>query len=112
MDKATRCGAGEGSLTEFRSAGELYVWGRPGWGEGGDAGSEGTMGLAIGMVGSVGDFGGGAGGCGDMGDSGPNIFKSEMLLARRPRPLGGRISGDGGDGDRLGVRGHGTLERC
>jgi hypothetical protein len=35
-----------------------------------------------------------------------------MLLARRPRPLGGRISGDGGDGDLLGERGHGTVEIC
>lgn len=33
-----------------------------------------------------------------------------MLLARRPRPLGGRISGEGGDGDLLGERGHGIVE--
>jgi hypothetical protein len=33
-----------------------------------------------------------------------------MMLARRPRPLGGRISGDGGVGDWLGERGHGILE--
>jgi hypothetical protein len=35
-----------------------------------------------------------------------------MLLARRPRPLGGRISGEGGDGDLLGERGHGIVEIC
>lgn len=35
-----------------------------------------------------------------------------MLLARRPRPLGGRISGEGGDGDLLGERGHGIVETC
>ena len=35
-----------------------------------------------------------------------------MLLARRPRPLGGRISGEGGDGDLLGERGHGMVEIC
>ena len=35
-----------------------------------------------------------------------------MLLARRPRPLGGRISGEGGDGDLLGERGHGIEEMC
>ena len=40
------------------------------------------------------------------------ISRPEMLLARRPRPLGGRISGEGGDGDRLGERGHGILEIC
>jgi hypothetical protein len=33
-----------------------------------------------------------------------------MLLARLPRPLGGRISGEGGDGDLLGERGHGIVE--
>ena len=32
------------------------------------------------------------------------------MLARRPRPLGGRISGEGGVGDWLGERGHGILE--
>ncbi len=35
-----------------------------------------------------------------------------MLLARRPRPLGGRISGEGGEGDLLGERGHGMVEMC
>ena len=35
-----------------------------------------------------------------------------MLLARRPRPLGGRISGEGGDGDLLGDRGQGMEEMC
>jgi hypothetical protein len=35
-----------------------------------------------------------------------------MLLARRPRPLGGRISGEGGDGDLLGERGHGMVDIC
>ena len=35
-----------------------------------------------------------------------------MLLARLPRPLGGRISGEGGDGDLLGERGHGKEEIC
>jgi hypothetical protein len=34
------------------------------------------------------------------------------MLVRRPRPLGGWISGDGGVGDWLGERCHGTLERC
>jgi hypothetical protein len=34
-----------------------------------------------------------------------------MVLARRPSPLGGRISGEGGDGDLLGERGgHGMDE--
>lgn len=35
-----------------------------------------------------------------------------MLLARRPRPLGGRISDEAGDGDLLGERGHGIVEIC
>ncbi len=35
-----------------------------------------------------------------------------MLLARLPRPLGGRISGDRGDGDLLGERGHGIVDMC
>jgi hypothetical protein len=35
-----------------------------------------------------------------------------MVLARRPRPLGGRISGEGGDGDLLGERGQGMVEMC
>lgn len=35
-----------------------------------------------------------------------------MLLARRPRPLGGRISEERGDGDLLGERGHGMVEMC
>jgi hypothetical protein len=35
-----------------------------------------------------------------------------MLLARLPRPLGGRISGDRGDGDLLGERGHGMVDMC
>jgi len=49
---------------------------------------------------------------GEGGESGPSVSSSEMLLARRPRPLGGRMSGEGGDGDLLGERGHGTLETC
>ena len=53
---------------------------------------------------------------GEGGESGsgspPRVSSSEMLLARRPRPLGGRMSGEGGDGERLGERGHGTLEMC
>jgi len=49
---------------------------------------------------------------GEGGESGFSVSSSEMLLARRPRPLGGRMSGDGGDGDLLGERGHGTLEMC
>ena len=57
-----------------------------------------------------GDGGGGVGGSGES--SRARISKSEILLARRPRPLGGRISGDGGDGDLLGERGHGTVEIC
>lgn len=35
-----------------------------------------------------------------------------MLLARRPSPLGGRMSGEGGDGDLLGERGQGMVEMC
>jgi hypothetical protein len=46
------------------------------------------------------------------GESRTRVSSSEMLLARRPKPLGGRMSGEGGDGERLGERGHGTLEMC
>lgn len=49
---------------------------------------------------------------GEEGESRGSKSRSEMLLARRPRPLGGRISGEGGDGDMLGERGHGTREMC
>ncbi len=35
-----------------------------------------------------------------------------MLLARLPRPLGGLISGEGGDGDLLGERGQGMVDMC
>ena len=49
---------------------------------------------------------------GESRGSPPRVSSSEMLLARRPRPLGGRMSGEGGDGERLGERGHGTLEMC
>ncbi|KAH9165307.1 hypothetical protein EDB89DRAFT_1911485 [Lactarius sanguifluus] len=38
------------------------------------------------------------------------ISSSEIMLAHRPRSLGGRISGDGDDGECLGGRGHGTPE--
>ena len=55
---------------------------------------------------------GAGGGGGVVGESRASISKSEILLARRPRPLGGRISGEGGDGDLLGERGHGTVEIC
>ncbi|KAH8980659.1 hypothetical protein EDB92DRAFT_1820474 [Lactarius akahatsu] len=37
-----------------------------------------------------------------MGKSVQAVFNMEIMLARRPRPLGGRISGDGGDSKRLG----------
>ena len=40
------------------------------------------------------------------------MSRSDMLLARRPRPLGGRMSGEGGEGDLLGDRDHLTLEMC
>jgi hypothetical protein len=46
------------------------------------------------------------------GESRTSVSSSEMLLARRPKPLGGRISDEGGDGDLLGERGHGMLEMC
>ena len=49
---------------------------------------------------------------GEGGESGLSVSSSEMLLARRPRPLGGRMSGEGGDGDLLGERDHGALEMC
>jgi hypothetical protein len=55
---------------------------------------------------------GSGGGVVGTGESRARISKSEILLARRPRPLGGRISGEGGDGDLLGERGHGTVEIC
>jgi hypothetical protein len=34
------------------------------------------------------------------------------MLAHRPRPLGGRIAGEGGVGDWLGERGNGMLDMC
>jgi hypothetical protein len=46
------------------------------------------------------------------GESRTRVSSSEILLARRPKPLGGRMSGEGGDGERLGERGQGTLEMC
>jgi hypothetical protein len=56
--------------------------------------------------------GGGVVSTGESSLSRARISKSEILLARRPRPLGGRISGEGGDVDLLGERGHGTVEIC
>ena len=50
---------------------------------------------------------------GNEGESGESVQDSEILLWRRPRPLGRRISEDGdvevGD---WGDCGHGTVERC
>ena len=40
------------------------------------------------------------------------MSSSEMALARHPRPLGGWISGEGGDVNQLRDRVHGTLETC
>ena len=53
--------------------------------------------------------------CGKGGESDDSVeamSHSEMMLARRPRPLGGQMSGDGGDADLLGDRDHGTLKIC
>lgn len=125
--------AGGVSLRELRCAGELSVRvRRTGWEGGADkAGGVNTIlgrtasaGITLGGFGNnsklpgavrgvvmTGDGGvGGVGGSG--GESKARISRSEILLARRPRPLGGRISGEGGDGDLLGERGHGTVEIC
>lgn len=40
------------------------------------------------------------------------ISRSEIMLAHRPRPLGGRIAGEGGVGDWLGEWGNGMLDMC
>ena len=47
---------------------------------------------------------------GELGDSVQVMSRSDMMLTRCPRLLGGRISGDGGVGDWLGHRGHDTPE--
>ena len=50
---------------------------------------------------------------GEFGDLVNAIFGSEMMLAHRPKPLVGRISGGGGVGDWLGkCDQRGTLEMC
>jgi hypothetical protein len=52
--------------------------------------------MYVGTLGNIDDM---RGKQGELGDSVYAISRSEMMLARRPRPLGGRISGDGGVGD-------------
>ena len=52
----------------------------------------------------------GAGAVSGSGES--EDLSVRILLARRPRPLGGRILCDGGDGDLLRERGHGTVGIC
>ena len=65
--------------------------------------------MYVGTLGNISDMRGKEG---ETGESVEGMSRSEMMLARRPRPLGGRMSGDGGVGDWLGDRGQGTLERC
>ena len=107
----TRCSAGAGaeSAWECRNAGELSVrvrvWVGCDWKE--DRALGGTM--YFGTLGNISDIRGKEG---ETGESAYGKSRSEMMLARRPRPLGGRISGEGGVGDWLGDRGHGTLEMC
>ena len=101
--------AGAESVREFNSAGELSVRvrARAGgiWKE--DRALGGTM--CVGTLGNISDMRGKEG---ETGEVAQEMSRSEIILARRPRPLGGRISGDGGVGDWLGERGHGTSERC
>jgi hypothetical protein len=104
-ESVMRCGG------ECRKAGELRVRVRArvgcDWKE--DRALGGTM--YVGTLGNISDMRGNEGETGEsMALAG--MSSSEIMLARRPRPLGGRISGDGGVGDWLGDRGHGTLERC
>jgi len=101
-------GDSEDSLTQPRSAGELCARVRLEWWEDvKDAAESGRAGVGDGLA----DLGKN-GPRGEVGESTFSVDKSEILLARRPSPLGGRISGEGGDGDLLGERGHGTLEMC
>lgn len=65
--------------------------------------------IYVGTLGNISDMHGKEG---EAGDSALVMSRSEMMLARRPRPLGGRISGEGGVGDWLGDRGHDTPDMC
>ncbi len=112
VDTVMRCGGAGASgcadsVGECRNAGELSVRARAGciWKE--DRALGGTM--CVGTLGNISDMRGKEG---ETGESVQAMSSSEMMLARRPRPLGGRISGDGGEGERLGDRDHGTLEIC
>ncbi|KAH9062506.1 hypothetical protein EDB83DRAFT_2383842 [Lactarius deliciosus] len=98
-------GACADSVGECRNAGELSVRARVGcvWKE--DRALGGT--IYVGTLGNISDI---RGKVGETGESVHATSSSEIMLARRPRPLGGRISEDAGDGERLGERGHGTLE--